>query len=510
MEHLLASFLFPITIFLFIFMAMLRIWRKSKTSNSTLNLPPGPWKLPLIGSLHHLAGSMPLHHRLRDLSMKYGPLMHLQLGEITNIVISSPETAKQVMKTHDIIFSQRPFIPSISLMTYNSMDIAFSPYGEYWRQLRKICTSELLTASRVRSFRSIREEQTSKFVRFISSSAGSPINFSRMMESLTYSVISRAAFGKVWKGEEVFVPTIKKLAQAAADSYLADLYPSIKLLQVITGMKPRLKRLHQAIDEIIENIVDEHRTKKAEAKSVDVDEEEDLVDVLLNIQDKGDLEFPLTSVNIKAVILDMFIVGSDTSSTPVEWAMSEMLKNPRVMIKAQQEVRQIFDANGTIDEAGLQELNYLKLVIKETLRLHPPVPLLVPRECRESCIINGYHIPEKSTVVVNAWAIGRDPNYWSEAKRFYPERFLDNSIDFKGTNFEFIPFGAGRRMCPGILFGMANVELPLAQLLYHFDWKLPSGLKPENLDMTEDLSITVKRRNPLYVIPIPYIPPPVK
>ncbi|KAF2288976.1 hypothetical protein GH714_023202 [Hevea brasiliensis] len=201
------------------------------------------------------------------------------------------------------------------------------------------------------------------------------------------------------EGREVFVPTIKKLAQASADSYLADLYPSIKLLQVITGMKPRLKRLHQAIDKIIENIVDEHRTRKAEAKSVDVDEEEDLVDVLLNIQDKGDLEFPLTTDNIKAVILDMFIAGSDTSSTPVEWAMSEMLKKPK--------------------------------------------------------------------------------------------------SDDKGTT-------------RGILFGMANVELPLAQLLYHFDWKLPSALKPENLDMTEDLSITVKRRNSLYVIPIPYLPPPVK
>ncbi|XP_057998549.1 cytochrome P450 71D445-like isoform X2 [Hevea brasiliensis] len=414
MEHLLASFLFPFTILLFIFMVMLRIWRKSKTCNSTLNLPPGPWKLPLIGSLHCLAGSVLPHHTLRDLAMKYGPLMHLQLGEVTNIVISSPETAKEVMKTHDIIFSQRPFIPSASLVSYNSTDIAFSRYGDYWRQLRKICSSELLTASRVRSFRSIREEQTSKFVRFVSSRAGSPINFSRMMDSLTFSIISRAAFGKIWKGEEEFVPTMKKLGETLGDFNLADLYPSIKLLQVISGMKPRLKRLHQTVDKIIENIVNEHRTRKVKAKSVAVGEEEDLVDALLNIQDKGDLEFPLTTENIKAVILDIFIGGSDTSSTPVEWAMSEMLKNPRVMIKAQEEVRRIFYAKGDIDEAGLQELNYLKLVIKETLRLYPPVPLLVPRECRESCIINGYHIPEKSKVIVNAWAIGRDPNYWKE------------------------------------------------------------------------------------------------
>ncbi|KAF2313544.1 hypothetical protein GH714_011569 [Hevea brasiliensis] len=236
-------------------------------------------------------------------------------------------------------------------------------------------------------------------------------------------------------------------------------------------MKPRLKRLHQTVDKIIENIANEHRTIKVKAaKSVAVGEEEDLVDALLNIQDKGDLEFPLTTENIKAVILGIFIGGSDTSSTPVEWAMSEMLRNPRVMIKARR----------------------------------------VPRECRESCIINGYHIPEKPKVIVNEWAIGRDPNYWSEAERFYPERFLDNSIDYKGTNFEFIPFGAGRRMCPGILFGMANVELPLAQFLYHFDWELPCGLKPENLDMTEALNITMRRRNPLYAIPIPYLPPPVK
>ncbi|XP_057993159.1 cytochrome P450 71D9-like, partial [Hevea brasiliensis] len=447
------------------FFLNLRIWRKSKTSNSALNLPPGPRKLPLIGSLHHLAGSVLPHHRLRDLAMKYGPLTHLQLGELTNIVISSPEIVKQLMKTHDIIFSQRPFIPSANLLSYNSTDMAFSPHGDYWRQLGKICSSELLTASRVRSFRPIREEQTSKFVRFISSSARSPINFSRMMDSLAYSIISKAAFGKIWKGEEVFLPTIKKLGQAMGDFNLADLYPSINFLQVITGMKPKLKWLRQAVDKILENIMNKHRTRKAEGKFVDAGEEEDLVDVLLNIQDKGDLEFPLTTENIKAVILDIFTAGSDTSSTHVDWAMSEMLKNPRVMIKTQEDVRRIFDAQGNIDEAGLQEFNYLKLVIKETLRLHPPVPLLAPRECRESCIINGYNIPEKSRVIVNAWTIGRDPNYWSEAERFYPERFLDNSIDYKGTNFEFIPFGVGRSMCPGISFGMANVDLILLSYL---------------------------------------------
>ncbi|KAA8544291.1 hypothetical protein F0562_022303 [Nyssa sinensis] len=133
---------------------------------------------------------------------------------------------------------------------------------------------------------------------------------------------------------------------------------------------------------------------------------------------------------------------------------------------------------------GLHELKYLKSVIRETMRLHPPVPLLLPRESSEKCEINGYEIPAKTTVIVNAWAIGRDPKYWTEAERFQPERFLNSLIDFKGTDFEYIPFGAGRRICPGILFALPNIELPLAQLLYHFNWKLPSGLKQEELDMT--------------------------
>lgn len=205
------------------------------------------------------------------------------------------------------------------------------------------------------------------------------------------------------------------------------------------------------------------------------------------------------------VFQEIFIVGSETSSTTVEWAMSEMLRNPRVMEKAQEEVRRVFDKKGYVDETEIHELKYLKSVIKETLRLHPSAPL-IPREGRERCEINGYEIPAKTKVIVNAWAINRDPNHWTEAETFYPERFLDSSIDYKGNNFEFIPFGAGRRMCPGILFGIANVELPLAQLLYHFDWKLAGGLKAENLDMNEAFGATVRRKNDLHLIPIPYTP----
>lgn len=188
------------------------------------------------------------------------------------------------------------------------------------------------------------------------------------------------------------------------------------------------------------------------------------------------------------------------------WAIAEMLKSPIVMEKAQAEVRRVFDGKWDINETGIHELKYLNSVVKETLRLHPSVPLLLPRECRERCVINGYEIPENTKVIINAWAIAQDPDHWFEPNKFFPERFLDSSIDFKGTDFKYIPFGAGRRICPGILFAIPNVELPLANLLYHFDWKLPDGMKHEDLDMTEEFGLTIRRKEDLNLIPIPYDP----
>ena len=203
---------------------------------------------------------------------------------------------------------------------------------------------------------------------------------------------------------------------------------------------------------------------------------------------------------------DIFSAGSETSATTVDWAMSELIKSPKVMKKAQAEVREVFDRRGKVDETGINEMKYLKSIVKETLRLHAPAPLLIPRECGERCKLKEYEIPIKTKVIVNAWAIGRDPKHWIESEKFYPERFLDSSIDYKGTNFEYIPFGAGRRICPGITFGLANVELPLALYLYHFDWKLPNGMKNEDLDMTEAFGVTVRRKDDLQLIPIAYHP----
>ncbi|KAL6999132.1 unspecific monooxygenase, partial [Sarracenia purpurea var. burkii] len=262
------------------------------------------------------------------------------------------------------------------------------------------------------------------------------------------------------------------------------------------------EKIHSRADKILEAIVAEHRERTT--METGKGETENLVDVLLRIQKHGDLEFPLADDNIKAVIMDIFSAGSETSSTAVEWTLSELLKNPESMRRTQAEIRSAFDEKRNVDETNLNELAYLNSVIKETLRLHPPAPLLLPRECSEECEINGYQIPIKTRIIVNAWAIGRDPKHWNEAGRFWPERFLDNEIDFKGADFRYIPFGAGRRVCPGIAFAFPNIELPIAQLLYHFDWELPGGMKGEELDMEEVFGVTVRRKNQLCLIPIPY------
>lgn len=202
---------------------------------------------------------------------------------------------------------------------------------------------------------------------------------------------------------------------------------------------------------------------------------------------------------------ELSVAGTITSSVVAEWAMAEMTKNPRIMEKAQAEVRQAFKGKKRIYGVDIQQLKYLKLVIKETLRLHPPGPLLAPRECREECNIAGYTIPINTVTIINAWALGRDPEYWNDPEKFEPERFSNSSVDFTGNNFEFIPFGAGKRMCPGINFAVTNVELLLAHLLFHLDWKLPGGISPEELDMTETFGASAIKKNELSLLAKFYI-----
>ncbi|PHT99583.1 hypothetical protein BC332_29371 [Capsicum chinense] len=494
---------------IFLFLFSLFLLRKWKNSNSqTKKLPPGPWKLPFIGSMHHMAGGLP-HRVLRDLAKKYGPLMHLQLGEVSAVVVTSSELAKQVLKTHDLAFASRPKLSAMDIICYDSRDIVFSPYGEYWRQMRKICVMELLSAKNVRSFSSIRHEEVNRLIESIRSSSSSSelINFTERVIWFTSCMICRSAFGQVLKEQDEFIKLIGEVVSLAGGFDVADIFPSYKFLHSLSPAKQTLLDAHRKVDAIVEDdVINEHKKNLENHNIDDAFGGEDLVDVLLRLMKDKSLQFPITNNNIKAIIVDMFAAGTETSSTTTVWAMVEMMKNPSILAKAQEEVREAFKDKATFDKVDVEELKYLKLVVKETMRFHAPVPLLVPRECREETNINGYTIPVKTKVMVNVWALGRDPKYWDDAESFKPERFEKCSMDFVGNNFEYLPFGSGRRMCPGMSFGLANVYLPLAQLLYHFDWKLPTGIEPRALDVTESSGATATRKNDLCLIATPYQP----
>ncbi|XXG79877.1 hypothetical protein AAC387_Pa09g0851 [Persea americana] len=474
-----------------LFLTTLIIFKKSRSS---LNLPPGPPPLPIIGNMHQLG--VVSHNSLLSLSKTYGPLLHLQLGSVPTLVVSSAELAKEVMKYQDLNFCSRPPFMSQKRLSYNFRDIAFVPYGEYWREMRKISIVELFSTKRIQSFGFIREEEVSQMISLISDSCSpsKPINLSDLLLTLTSNIICRAAFGKCYIGgaEKTDFHRISLETQALFVAFfVGDFIPWLGWIDTLTGQRARLEKNFFELDAFYDKVIDEHMDP-GRPKS----EHEDFIDVMIKVQK----DLNLTRDHIKGVLMNILVAGTDTGSATVVWAMTELIRNPRVMEKAQEEVRRVVGSKNKVEESDLAQLHYLKLVVKETFRLHCPVPLLVPRETIRHCTINGYDILPKTLVFVNAMAIGRDPEYWKDPDEFVPERFIDSEVDYKGMHFELIPFGAGRRICPGMSFGTKTVELTMANLLYYFNWGFPSGVNRQNIDMSEAPGITVHKKYDLLLV----------
>lgn len=491
-----------ISIFLFIFQTR----RRGNERKHVLHRPPGPPGLPIIGNLHQFLSNCP-HLYFHELSKTYGPLFSLKLGFVPTLVVSSAKLAKEVMKTHDIIFSNRPKLATHQKLSYNGFDIAFAPYGEQWRQLKKVSIIHLFSNKKARSFCSIREEEVHWMMQKISrlSDEGKVIDLSEMMICLTSTVVCKIAFGRRYDGgnyitcERSFQDILIDAQEMFVSFCFADYFPFLGWVDKLTGMSSRLYKVFMELDRFYEKIIEEH------LKSVRVeDDQEDLVDVLLDLQRESSLSINITMDHIKGILMNVFIAGTDTSAATVIWAMTELVKNPESMRRAQQEARTLMGnkIRKIIKEEDLEQFIYLKAVVKETMRLHPVAPLLVPRETTQKCTLHGYEIQEKTLVFVNAWAIGRDPESWNNQEEFSPERFLGNNkeIDFRGHDFELIPFGSGRRMCPGMQMGVAMVELTLANLIYLFDWKVPVGMEKQVLDTSVLPGITTHKKNPLCLV----------
>lgn len=462
-------------------------------------VPPGPKGLPIIGNLHMIGKNV--HQDLYKLAKKYGPIMSMRFGLVPVIVASSPHAAKQFLKTHDLVFASRPDNRAAKFIAYDQRNLTFAKYGSYWRNMRKLCTLELLSTLKINSFQAMRKQEVSNFVTFISRAASSGVEFdiSANLATLNVNMACLMIFGKKYMDNEFdergFKYVVQEALILAATPNIGEFFPFLDVFD-LQGIVRRMKELAKIFDEFFERIIDEHVQDSKEEKQT-----KDFVDTLMNIMEFGEAEFEFDRRHVKAILLDMLIASMDTSATSIDWIFSELLAHPKIIKKLQKELEQVVGINRMVKESDLEKLEYLDMVIKEGFRLHPISPLLVPHESIEDCTIDGFDIPKGSRLLVNTWAIGRDPKVWPEPEKFVPERFVGSNIDLRRHDFRLLPFGSGRRSCPGLQLGLTTVRLVLAQLVHCFDWELPNGMMPNDLDMTEKFGLVMTRTQHLVAIP---------
>ncbi|CAN6249242.1 unnamed protein product [Urochloa humidicola] len=485
--------------------------RKMKQQQDDQLLPPSPPALPVLGHLH-LVGS------LRSLAMKHGyDLMLLRLGAMPVLVVSSPSAAEAVLRTHDHVFASRAPSLVAEIVLYGC-DVGFAPYGDYWRKARKLITTHLLTVKRVQLLRHAREEEVSTVMARIgeAASAGVAVDVSGLLGSFTNDLVCRAVMGKSYRDEgrsKLFRQLVADTSPLLGGFNIEEFFPFLARFGVLSKMvRAKSERLRRRWDELLDRLIDDHESKhKPMAAATDPkDEDDDFIHILLSV--RQDQEYGLGREQMKAILLDVFFGGIDTAATVLENTAVELMKSPHVMRKLQAEVRSIVPKGQEIvSEADLKDMAYLRAVIKESLRLHGVVPLLAPHFSIATCsVIDGVVVPAGLRVMINVWAIGRDRRFWGDdAEVFVPERFLDSGsaadVGFKGNDFQFLPFSAGRRQCPGMNFGMAAVEVMLANFVHRFDWEMQAGKEARDIDMSVEFGLVVHRKEKLLLVPKPRV-----
>ncbi|KAJ4787203.1 Cytochrome P450 76C4 [Rhynchospora pubera] len=480
------------------------LYQKRKTKQADLyKLPPGPKPFPIVGNLLQLCPISHPHITFTSLSKIYGPIFSLQLGQVTTIIISSRECAKQLFQNHDLALAGRHEPDAARVQAYHEWSIAWLPPGPRWRSLRRICTTELFTAQRLDSYVSVRKQKMQDLLNFISKSAkeGSLVEIGPAAFTTTLNLLSCTIFSTDFASFDSdsshdFKKVVEETMVAGGSPNVSDIFPvltSLDLQGVRRKLQPHNKFLRLVFNEQIDC-----RIKNRKEVSIACN---DLLDVLLDSQFGANEQEHRQA--LISVFGDLFLAGTDTSSNTVEWAMAELLQNPVTMAALNYELASIIGPERDMEESDIGRLPYLQAVVKETLRMHPPVPFLLPRRAQETVIFGDYLIPEGAKLLVNVWAIGRDETTWPDPLKFRPERFLESDIDFKGRDFELIPFGAGRRICPGMPLAYRMVHLMLGSLLHRFEWKLPEEEAKNGLDMSEKFGVTLAMARHLKVIAIP-------
>ncbi|KAA8518636.1 hypothetical protein F0562_016110 [Nyssa sinensis] len=478
-----------------------RRWQKSRS----YRLPPGPAGWPVFGNMLDL-GTMP-HKTLAGLKQYYGPVVWLKLGSLNTMVILTAKAATELFKNHDLSFAERTVTYLMQSHDYNKGSLALAPYGTYWRVLRRICTVEMLVNKRINETVSIRRKCVDDMLLWIQKEANSgakerAIHLARFVFLASFNMLgnlmlSRDLVDPDSKEGSEFFSAMMGLMEWTGHPNIADLFPWLRRLD-FQGLRKKMDRdLGKALM-IASGFVKERIKERQEGG----ERKKDFLDVLLEFEGNGkDEPSKLSEQDINIFILEIFLAGSETTSSTIEWAMTELLCNPKSMIKVKAELAKVVGPKKKFEESDIDNAHYLLAVVKETLRLHPPIPFLVPRKAIQETNFLGYHIPKNTQLFVNAWAIGRDPECWDDPNSFKPERFLGSKIDYKGQHFEMIPFGAGRRMCAGVPLAHRMLHLGLGSLLHEFDWEFDGHVTRETMDMKDKMGVTVRKLEPLKVVP---------
>ncbi|KAJ0598314.1 putative geraniol 8-hydroxylase [Helianthus annuus] len=494
MDYLTLSILFSFFITLILAYAITISGRRSS------RLPPGPFPFPIIGNLLYLSDKP--HQSLATLSKRYGPLMSLKFGTRTTIVVSSPYLAKEFLQTHDHSFSSRSVPDAARVVDHEKYSIVWLPVGEKWRKLRRISKEYVFSMQRLDASELLRQTKVKELVDHIDRCCISEkvVDIGGIAFTTSFNVLSNLIFSMDFAQydssySQEFKDDVRALLELGGKPNISDFFPVLKFFD-LQGLLRRGNLHAKNILTIFDKVID----KRLQTRSTSL-RDNDVLDSLLNLNQMDESAFSRN--DMRHLFFNFFIGGTDTTSTTLEWAMAELIHNQDKLATARLEIIKLMEnKEKIIQESDIPQLPYLQAVIKETLRLHPPVPFLIPRQALHNIEIQGFMVPKNAQILCNLWAMGRDPKVWSHPDTFMPERFLQANVDYRGQDFELIPFGAGRRICPGLNMAHRMLHIMLGSLIQKFDWKLEGNKRAQDMDMGEKFGITLQRSAPLKAIPL--------